>query len=88
MTRIKIGPRHRVTTPRLLFGAMFLLALIPLTAAGNPTRQRTRLDDQWKFTVGDPANAQDPTFSDDAGPIELKAHADGLADASVTLQAQ
>jgi len=53
-----------------LFGFLSLLFVIfvascPIEAADNDSRLRTRLDDQWKFFLGDPADAQNSDFADD-----------------------
>jgi len=47
----------------ILLGTVFLTAFSPRAAADLPVRQRTVLDDDWKFIPGDPAEAQAPTFS-------------------------
>jgi len=49
-----------------LIVTVLLGLLLPANAAESVPRLRTSLDDQWKFFLGDPANAQDTDFSDDA----------------------
>ena len=55
---------HHLAVFRLLV-ALVLLVLPRLEADESSSRQRTRLDDQWKFFLGDPADAQNSDFSDD-----------------------
>ena len=49
---------------RLLAVVIFFVGVGSSRADDAPTRQRTSLDDDWKFLVGDPANARDPAFDD------------------------
>ena len=44
---------------------VLLVASLPLNA-DDVSRLRTGLDDQWKFILGDPANAQSPDYADDS----------------------
>lgn len=46
---------------------MFLLALAAFCAAASPVaaqRQRLSMDSSWRFTLGDPAGAEQPRFDD------------------------
>ena len=49
---------------RFILLTLFLGALLPAQAADSGPRQRTSLDDAWKFNLGDMANAQNPDFND------------------------
>jgi beta-galactosidase len=49
-----------------LLVVVFLVSVIPTKADDLHLRQRTVLNDDWKFVLGDPAEAQDPQFKDEA----------------------
>jgi beta-galactosidase len=46
------------------FSLTLLLALCTLSAQAQTVRKITNIDADWKFSLGDPADAQNPSFND------------------------
>jgi len=59
-----LSARISIGLALLLFGALLLPAAAQSASPETQGRQRYRMDFGWKFTLGDPAQAESPRFND------------------------